>query len=1180
MPLRPVLPARAASRGRAPRALVGLVAAGTLVAGALPAGAEGPSTLQAAVVGAVPAKALPQVLDGIVFAVAQIGDTMVVGGEFTKVRAVDGTVVAQPRVVAFDATTGALRPGFAPQLDGAVQTVVAGPRAGTVYVGGNFNTLGGVRRKGLVLLDLATGAPATGFAFPATNGTVQSVELVGSRLFVGGTFTKIGTALRGGLATLDAVTGKVDGYLTSTVTENHSWTTASPAGYAKAAVGVTRLDVTPDGSAMVAIGNFRKVDGLVHDQIAVWDLAPGAATVRDWRTLRYEPPCLEKKYDSYVRDVEISPDGDYFVTVATGGHRVGSLCDAAARWETDGSGQAVEPTWVDYTGADSLLSTAITGEAVYVGGHQRWLNNGLGRDNPGQGAVPRPGVAALDPLTGVPLAWNPGRHPRGLGAVALHATPTGLWMGSDTSYVGVGPDTTTTEAPACRPERAEKTCYARGRLAFFPLADGAPARSTAARGLPGGVHLATLPASGAPGVLARLNAGGPELRTVDAGRPWLDEDTAAATRTNGASTSAYGIPVRSVDASVPSGTPSAVFATERRDPGVKGDGKEMSFAFRGLTAGEAVQVRVYVANRCVCTTATSVPARRVFDVLVNGALAVDDLEPTLLPVQSGTVRTVPATVTAAGTVTVGFGHEVGDPVVSAIEVVRAAAPGPYPVAQATTSVRTLSDTGTVGAAAPADVPQDVATARGVVQIGSSLFYAATDGELYRRPVAGRLLGARVAVDPYSDPVWNDVSTGSGNTYRGNRPAFFNDLTNLTSLSWDERGHRLLYTVHGSTALYAQAFSPDSGALHHDREVVGGLTLPQTVEGAFVVGRQLHYADGADGTLRAVPLDGSAPARVVSGPAVGGVDWRGSVLWLGPSAGEDAPPSAAFTQTCSYASCTFNGSGSSDAEGPIRSWSWDFGDGSTGAGETLTHDYAAGGTYDVALTVTDQGGASRTTTRSVQVRSRPASAVAFVDDSLKLTASTASTLLPVPAGAAVGDTLLLTTTTNGANLLAPGEGWVQVGTWANGTATTTGLWQRTAAAGDLGTSVRVTAPANVKASAALLAYRGVGSITAAFVGETSTDSRAHATPAAPVATDGSWVVSAWTDKTATVDHAAFGLPAGLVERAQQVGSGGSYLSTVIADEGAAVPSGSAPSRTATTSIGTRGSMLTVVLAPAA
>ena len=95
---------------------------------------------------------------------------------------------------------------------------------------------------------------------------------------------------------------------------------------------------------------------------------------------------------------------------------------------------------------------AVTGTAVYVGGHQRWMNNPYGEDDAAAGAVPRPGIAALDPVNGLPVAWNPGR-PRGVGAEALLATPTGLWMGSDTSWVG-------------------NFEYYRDRIAFFPLAGG------------------------------------------------------------------------------------------------------------------------------------------------------------------------------------------------------------------------------------------------------------------------------------------------------------------------------------------------------------------------------------------------------------------------------------------------------------------------------------------------------------------------------------------------------------------------------------------------------------------------------------------------------------------------------------------------------------------------------------
>ena len=52
--------------------------------------------------------------------------------------------------------------------------------------------------------------------------------------------------------------------------------------------------------------------------------------------------------------------------------------------------------------------------------------------------------------------------------------------------------------------------------------------------------------------------------------------------------------------------------------------------------------------------------------------------------------------------------------------------------------------------------------------------------------------------------------------------------------------------------------------------------------------------------------------------------------------------------------SFSGAGSTDDDGRIVSYAWDFGDGTTGSGKNVTHSYSAAGSYRVTLTVTDDG----------------------------------------------------------------------------------------------------------------------------------------------------------------------------------------------------------------------------------
>ncbi len=87
--------------------------------------------------------------------------------------------------------------------------------------------------------------------------------------------------------------------------------------------------------------------------------------------------------------------------------------------------------------------------------------------------------------------------------------------------------------------------------------------------------------------------------------------------------------------------------------------------------------------------------------------------------------------------------------------------------------------------------------------------------------------------------------------------------------------------------------------------------------------------------------------------------------VGPTANPNGPYNAVAGSPI-----TFSSSGSSDPDGTIVSYVWDFGDSNGGTGASPTHTYASDGTYTVSLTVTDDRGATDTASTTATITPAP------------------------------------------------------------------------------------------------------------------------------------------------------------------------------------------------------------------
>lgn len=358
-------------------------------------------------------------------AFAQVGSRVFVGGNFTRVQkgaaATGGDVLARSYLTAFHASTGEPVRSFAPRLDGQVKALAVLPDGG-LAVGGDFRTVGGLRRAGLAVLDPSTGAIDPRWDTVLENRvaggrvSVRALAVSGGRLYVAGAFTHL---VRGSSAVFARNAGRLS---LATARADDGWNPNLNGT-------VAAMDVAPDGSRVYLAGYFTRAGSRVTPRAAALSTAAGAAP------------------DAWTPRFSTTTTATYQQTVLRVGSRIWLGGAQHSFFAYDARTFALRDTHVTRHGGD-LQSSATNGTIVYGGCHcGDWTYEGATTYDgftPGQTrttwrqADEISFVGAWDAATGRYLpAFTPQWKARGgFGAWALFVAADGtLWAGGSFTSV-------------------------------------------------------------------------------------------------------------------------------------------------------------------------------------------------------------------------------------------------------------------------------------------------------------------------------------------------------------------------------------------------------------------------------------------------------------------------------------------------------------------------------------------------------------------------------------------------------------------------------------------------------------------------------------------------------------------------------------------------------------------------
>ncbi len=390
----------------------------------------------------IPRTNTPRILDGSVLDTAQVGDKIIVAGDFTTVQPNGQFPLVQSFLMAYDLETGTFDEDFRVVIDRPVNIIEPGVDGQSFYIGGLFNTVDGVTRRKVAKLDLEGNVISNFKANASAEVLALSLDEDDETLYVGGNFASIGGRERSRLAAVDSITGKID--------LSFDYPLSGPVG-AGGFMGVKTLDVSEDGNQLLVLTSARFIGGQARTAVAMFDVSGPDAILRDWSTNHYEDALPAIGGQLRISDAALSPDGSYFVVVSSGGDRPPTN-DSAVKFSTAG-GAGVTADWVSRH-FDSIYSVDVSDTAVYTGGHFQYqeapgstdpfpgdpdfnygFGQGLGPAALGNEVVRREQVGALDPATGKSMNWSPGANGYH-GVTAVRVIDRGLLIGHDGTLIG------------------------------------------------------------------------------------------------------------------------------------------------------------------------------------------------------------------------------------------------------------------------------------------------------------------------------------------------------------------------------------------------------------------------------------------------------------------------------------------------------------------------------------------------------------------------------------------------------------------------------------------------------------------------------------------------------------------------------------------------------------------------